>query len=251
MTLRGRFVPEQNLALFLDVDGTLLEIAATPDAVRVPASLRNTLELAAQREQGALALVSGRTLESLDSLFTPVQFPAAGQHGLERRSASGSVWRATVNNNSLRKARLRLQALKAEHPELLLEDKGSALALHYRQAPTLAGQLIEEAMSLQEELAPHLQLKLGKSVIELLPSGFSKRTAIEAFMREAPFAGRVPVFVGDDITDEDGFAAVNDLGGYSVRVGEPSAFTMARNHFSSVSGVIGWLRERNLTPSRS
>jgi trehalose 6-phosphate phosphatase len=250
MTLRGRFVPEQDLALFLDVDGTLLEIAATPDAVRVPASLRNTLELASQREQGALALVSGRTIASLDELFAPSQFPMAGQHGLERRSAAGALWRAPINEKALSRARDHLQTLQVRHAGLLLEDKGCALALHYRQTPALAEQLTEELETLQQELAPHLQLKLGKCVLELMPAGFSKRTAIEAFMREAPFAGRIPVFVGDDITDEDGFAAVNELGGYSIRVGEPTINTAARHFFGSVSGVIAWLRERNLTPPR-
>ncbi len=250
MTLRGRFIPDQELALFLDVDGTLLEIAATPDAVRVPAALRNTLELAAQREQGALALISGRTLTSLDELFAPTAFPAAGQHGLERRNFAGDVWRAPVNQEVLDVARARLQELQAAHSGLLLEDKHSALALHYRHAPALAAMLYDEVSFLQQQLAPHLQLKPGKCVLELLPSGYSKRTAIEAFMREPPFAGRIPVFVGDDVTDEDGFAAVNDLGGYSIRVGESNS-TAARYIFSNVSAVIHWLRERNLTQPRS
>lgn len=250
MTLRGRFIPEQELALFLDVDGTLLEIAATPDAVRVPAALRNTLELASQRERGALALISGRTLASLDELFAPTAFPAAGQHGLERRNFAGEIWRAAVNQDALEVARTRLQELQTLHRGLLLEDKHRALALHYRHAPNLARMLYDEVSLLQQQLAPHLQLKPGKCVLELLPSGYSKRTAIEAFMREAPFSGRIPVFVGDDVTDEDGFAAVNDLGGYSIRVGE-SDNTTARFTFSSVSAVIGWLRERNLTYPRT
>ncbi len=250
MTLRGRFILEQELALFLDVDGTLLEIAATPDSVRVPAALRNTLELAAQREQGALALISGRTLASLDELFAPTAFPAAGQHGLERRNLAGDVWRARVSQEALNVARIRLQELQASHRGLLLEDKHLALALHYRHAPALADMLFDEVSCLQQQLAPHLQLKPGKCVLELLPSGYSKRTAIESFMREAPFAGRVPVFVGDDVTDEDGFAAVNDLSGYSIRVGE-SSNTVARFTFSSVSAVIGWLRERNLRYPRT
>lgn len=250
MTLRGRFIPDQDLALFLDVDGTLLEIAATPDAVRVPAALRNTLELAAQRERGALALISGRSLASLDELFAPTAFPAAGLHGLERRNVAGDVWRAPVNQDVLNVARARLQELQTAHRGLLLEDKHSALALHYRHAPTLANMLYDEVSLLQQQLAPHLQLKPGKCVFELLPSGYSKRTAIEAFMREPPFAGRIPVFVGDDVTDEDGFVAVNDLGGYSIRVGESNT-TAARHTFSNVSAVICWLRERNLTQPRS
>ena len=250
MTLRGRFVPEQELALFLDVDGTLLEIAATPDSVRVPGALRNTLELSAQREQGALALISGRSLASLDELFAPAAFPAAGLHGLERRNYAGEIWRAPVNQAALDIARQRLQELQSQHRGLLLEDKHLALALHYRHALELADFLFDELSSLQQQVAPHLQLKRGKCVLELLPSGYSKRTAIEAFMREDPFAGRIPVFVGDDVTDEDGFAAVNELGGYSIRVGD-SVNTAARFTFANVSAVINWLRERNLTTPRA
>ncbi len=250
MTLRGRFIPEQNLALFLDVDGTLLEIAATPYSVHVPAALRNTLELAAQHQDGALALISGRTIASLDELFAPCRFSVAGQHGLERRNAAGTRWQAPVNTRIMDIARAHLHALQQQHSGLLLEDKGHALALHYRQAPQLAAELLDTVGMLQAELAPHLQLKLGKCVLELMPAGFSKRTAIEAFMHEVPFTGRIPVFVGDDITDEDGFAVVNELGGYSIRVGEPSAHTVARHHFGSVSAVIAWLRERNLKHAR-
>lgn len=249
MTLRGNFIPEQDLALFLDVDGTLLEIAATPEAVRVPAALRNTLDLAATREQGALALISGRSLAALDQLFTPSVFPAAGQHGIERRDAHGRRWQATADDSTLQRAREVLQALVMQHPALLLEDKGSTLALHYRTAPALADRVTAEMTALHRQLAPHLQLKPGKYVLELLPAGHSKRTAIEAFMGETPFAGRTPVFVGDDLTDEDGFAAVNALGGYSIRVGEDGE-TVARYRFGNVAAVIGWLRERNLSARR-
>lgn len=230
--------------MFLDVDGTLLEIAATPDAVQVPAALRNTLENITQHHQGALALISGRSLASLDELFAPSVFPAAGLHGLERRKFSGELWRAEVSQQALEVARTRLVQLQNQYRGLLLEDKHMALALHYRHAPQLADLLHEEVTALQLSLAPHLQLKPGKFVFELLPAGYSKRTAIEAFMQEAPYAGRVPVFVGDDITDEDGFAAVNALGGYSARVGA-SEHTLARFVFNDVAAVIAWLRERD------
>lgn len=251
MTLQGKFIPEQELAVFLDVDGTLLEIAATPDAVQVPAALRSTLEATSLHQQGALALISGRSLASLDELFAPSVFPAAGLHGLERRKFSGDLWRASVSQKALEVARAHLVQLQNTHRGLLLEDKHMALALHYRHAPQLAGLLQQEVTALQLRLAPHLQIKPGKFVFELLPTGYSKRTAIEAFMQEAPFSGRVPVFVGDDVTDEDGFAAVNALGGYSIRVGA-SDLTLARFVFNDVAAVIAWLRELNAaTPMRA
>lgn len=245
MTLRAAFVPERNIALFLDVDGTLLEIAATPDAVKAPAALRNTLQLAAARNGGALALISGRRIAELDTLFAPCVFPAAGQHGLERRDAQGAITRSDIDSALLQPARAALTALQTEHKGLLLEDKGTALAMHYRRAPQCELLVREIMKELADPLVNQFALRSGKCVLELAPEGDSKRTAIEAFMAEPPFAGRTPVFVGDDITDEDGFAAVNALGGYSIRVGQCGA-TAARHRFGSVSAVGAWLRARNL-----
>ena len=246
MTLRAAFIPDRNIALFLDVDGTLLEIAATPDAVKVPAALRNTLQLAAARENGALALISGRCIGELDQLFAPCVFPVAGQHGLERRDAQGRFFRPEVDTKALAAAREVLLPLQAKHAGLLLEDKGTAIAMHFRLAPRFEP-LVRRVMT--ELIAPwtdRFTLREGKCVIELTPRGYSKRTAIEAFMAEAPFAGRAPVFLGDDITDEDGFEAVNAMDGYSVRVGGNPRPTAARYQFGSVTAVIAWLRERNL-----
>jgi trehalose 6-phosphate phosphatase len=247
MTLRGAFVPERNIALFLDVDGTLLEIAATPHAVRVPAALRNTLRLAAGREGGALALISGRGIDELDRLFAPCVFPAAGLNGLERRDAEGRIARPHIDTELLRPIRKALSLFQTQHQGLLLEDKGAALAMHYRLAPQLESTVREVMTKLVETLADRFVLRSGKCVLELTPAGFSKRTAIEAFMIETPFAGRIPVFVGDDVSDEDGFAAVNALGGYSIRVGDGDP-TIARHQFGSVSAVVAWLRERNVNP---
>jgi trehalose 6-phosphate phosphatase len=245
MSLRGSFIPHSNIALFLDVDGTLLEIAATPAAVRVPAALRNTLQLAAKREDGALALISGRTIAELDALFAPHRFPGAGMHGVEMRDSKGEVTHPVIDQRQLDPARDVLEELVTHYKGLLLEDKGTALAVHFRLAP----QHERAVMVVMVELADHLRdkfvLRDGKCVLELTPRGYSKRAAIEAFMREPPFAGRTPVFIGDDVTDEEGFEAVNALGGYSVRVGDLAA-TAARFRFSSVSTVIAWLRERNL-----
>ncbi len=245
MSIRGTFIPEIEIALFLDVDGTLLEIAATPDAVKVPAALRNTLQLASQREGGALALISGRSIQELDRLFAPCVFPAAGQHGLEMRDANGRIARPRIDVALLDDARVNLSRLQESHEGLLLEDKGTALAMHYRLAPHLESSVSVAMAAIAQELKDDFVLRPGKCVLELAPRGYTKRGAIEAFMRQKPFAGRTPVFAGDDITDEDGFEAVNELGGHSIRVGGMEA-TAARHRYSSVSTVAAWLRDRNL-----
>lgn len=250
MLLRGASIHERDVALFLDVDGTLLEIAATPDSVKVPAALRNTLQLAAAREEGALALISGRCIAELDRLFAPYVFPASGQHGLERRDATGRVTRPKIDTTLLGPARQALVDFQRDHPGLLIEDKGTAVALHYRLAQKLEPIVHEKMQALAAPLVGQFSLRYGKCVVELTPSGYSKRAAIEEFMQEEPFTGRVPVFVGDDVTDEEGFEAVNALGGYSVRVGLPSE-TQAKYTFSNVSTVIAWLRQRNLNPPQA
>jgi trehalose 6-phosphate phosphatase len=245
MSARGVFARDQPLALFVDVDGTLLEIAATPDRVRVPASLRNTLQLAHQREQGAFVLMSGRSLEEIDRLFAPCQFPAAAKHGLEVRLPSGEVLTADVDPKLLDPARHWLQMMAAENRGLLLEDKGVALAMHYRLAPGLENEVATAMNELAAELGDAFTVRSGKCFYEIMPSHCSEGSAIQRFMREREFVGRKPVFVADDPTDEPGFEAVNDLGGHSIRVGRPER-TAARYHFSSVSTVVAWLRDRNL-----
>lgn len=246
MSARAAFIRDEPLALFLDVDGTLLEIAATPDRVRVPASLRNTLQLSFEREGGALALLSGRSLDDLDNLFAPCKFPASGKHGLEVRLASGKVIRPQIDPSLLDRARYWLGMLQRENRGLLLEDKGVALAMHYRLAPGLAAEVEIVMNEMLAELGEAFILRPGKCVYELMPRGFDERSAIKLLMAEREFAGRTPVFVGDDPTDEVGFQAVNEMGGHSIRVGKLEE-TAARYRFSSVSTVIAWLRDRNLS----
>jgi trehalose 6-phosphate phosphatase len=245
MTVRGPFVPERNVALFLDVDGTLLEIAATPHAVKVPAALRNTLQLAAAREDGALALISGRPVSELDRLFSPHRFAAAGLHGFERRTADGQMRRHAIDLKGLRGARDLLQSFAADHRGLLLEDKEVSLALHFRMVPRLEAVVADVMQQVAQPLQRDFMIRPGKFVVELAPRGCSKRTAIADFMKEQPFAGRSPVFVGDDLTDEDGFEVVNEMSGFSICVGRRDR-TAARFRFGSVSAVVSWLRERNL-----
>ena len=226
-------------ALFLDVDGTLLEIAATPAAVRVPERAVRILTALKQRLSGAIALVSGRRIDELDRLFAPLQLAAAGVHGAERRDAVGHM-QQSADAQALAPARRLLAEWCAGHPGALLEDKGTALALHYRAAPQLkapARSVVAEALA---KLTPGFHVQEGKKVLEIKTGSASKGHAIEAFMQEAPFSGRVPVFVGDDLTDEDGFAVVNRRGGHSIAVGR-DARTHARFHLAGERDVLDWL----------
>jgi trehalose 6-phosphate phosphatase len=202
------------------VDGTLLEIAPTPDAVRVDDHLRRLLAEVSHALEGAVALVSGRSIAALDRLFAPQRWPAAGLHGLERRDAAGRLHRHAPARQGLDEARLRLLYLAARTPGMLLEDKGIAIAVHYRAAPEIEPALRRALGEVAARLAPEYHLLEGKQVFELRPASATKSDAVQAFMREAPFAGRRPIYVGDDITDLDGFAAAERAGGLSVAVGD-------------------------------
>jgi trehalose 6-phosphate phosphatase len=233
--------PAADWAYFLDVDGTLLEHAETPDAVRVDADMRALLAALQARAGGALALISGRAVADIDALFEPLRLPVAGQHGVERRDAAGQVHHHAFPLEPVRRAAERIGAFAAAHPGLVFEDKGYNLALHYRLAPQLA----EAACALVEgaaaELGEGFELQRGKMVLELKPGGRDKGTAIEEFMAEPPFRGRTPVFVGDDLTDEFGFGVVNRMGGVSVKVGEGRS--AARWRLADAAAVRAWLGE--------
>lgn len=206
--------------LFLDVDGTLLEIAATPDAVSVDDHLLQLLSEVTRALDGAVALVSGRAIAALDRLFGPHRWPAAGLHGLERRDARGRLHRHAPPRHTLDEARLPLLYLAARTPGVLLEDKGAAIAVHYRAAPEVEPTLRRMLGEVAGRLAPEYHVLEGKQVFELKPAVATKADAVRAFLRESPFAGRRPLYVGDDITDLDGFEAVERAGGLSVAVGD-------------------------------
>lgn len=206
--------------LFLDVDGTLLETAVTPDAVNVPPELRVRLAMLSDALQGALALISGRTLASLDGLFAPLTLAAAGSHGLQRRDARGGLHGAAEPDARLAPAREALHTLVQQHPGLLLEDKSRSLALHFRRAPALASLAQAEALRAATTLGdPYIVLE-GDHVYEIKPQQPDKGAAVESFMQEAPFRGRRPVFVGDDHTDRDAMAVVKRFGGLTIAVGD-------------------------------
>ncbi len=226
--------------MFLDVDGTLLEFAHQPDAVQTGTSLPIILDQLVERLGGALALVSGRTVEDLDKIFFPRCFPAAGQHGFERRDASGTLHRADVAH-ALEDIRPQLKTFSDGHMGALLEDKGSALALHYRQAPGLKSEALELVQRLTAD-RDELHYLAGKMVYEIKSRMVNKGVAIACFMEESPFAGRLPIFIGDDVTDEDGFRFVNQEGGLSIRVGDACG-SVAQFGVPNVQSVLGWLHD--------
>jgi trehalose 6-phosphate phosphatase len=229
-------------ALFLDVDGTLLEIAARSDLVRTPRTLPALLgDLGAQRG-GALALISGRPLAELDRLFRPWCGAAAGVHGLERRRFNGTFAGHTdvAAAVALDQIRPRLAAFACARSGLLLEDKHSALALHYRAVPERAAEVRALAETLCRQAGSALRLIAGKMVVEFQSRSANKGAAIAAFLSESPFLGRRPIFLGDDATDEDGFAEIARRGGVAIRVGEP-AKTRASYALPSVAAALAWL----------
>jgi len=233
--LSGRF------AFFLDLDGTLLDITDHPHHVSVDAGLVHLLKTLGRAAGGALALISGRPIADIDRLLPHSAFCVAGQHGAERRDFSGTMHRHDVPGAALDVARRKFSMMAAKHPSLVLEDKGVNLALHFRAAPELRAEIQDAVRGLARELGGEFEVQLGKMVVELRPTGKDKGVAISEFLAEAPFRGRTPVFVGDDLTDEIGFELINRAGGHSVKVGEGES--AARWRLPDSAAVRGWLAD--------
>ena len=241
----SRTVPPElpaNCAYFFDLDGTLAEIKPHPDQVIVPQTILQLLHRLATRNAGALALISGRSMAELDTLTHPFRFPLAGVHGAERRDIKGHTHIVRLPHDVERDISMLLHAALADMPGTTLETKGMAFALHYRQAPPHEAALLALAECVTRSW-PQLALQPGKCVVEIKPKGTNKGEAIAAFMQEVPFVGRLPVFVGDDLTDEAGFGVVNRADGVSVKVG--SGATQAMWRLSGVTDVWRWLEQIN------
>lgn len=224
---------------FLDVDGTLVGFSEHPNYVHIDAALHIILCRLIEATGGAIALISGRPITDIDRLFSPLRLPVAGQHGLERRDSAGNIHTHTTPVARLHDAVERLEKLAAQHPELVFENKGMTLALHYRRAPALA-QVVNLVMrQLLVVLGDGFELLEGKMLLELKPQGKDKGAAIADFMVEPPFRGRIPVFIGDDLTDEYGFALVNNLHGHSIKVG--IGMTTARWRLADAIAVRAWI----------
>lgn len=233
-------IPAPNWALFLDVDGTILHLRDTPDGVEVSEHLLAIVESILQRLSGAVALVSGRSIENLDALFAPYRLPAAGLHGLQRRGADGDL-HEVEEPTALDALRPALLKLASSSTKVILEDKGHALAIHYRLEPERGDEIKRAVEELARPFSSELHVMHGKMVTEIKSGLADKGSAIGAFMAEAPFENRVAVFIGDDTTDEDGFRFVNSINGYSVRVGA-SSDSAARYNLADVDDVIAWLQ---------
>jgi trehalose 6-phosphate phosphatase len=228
-------------AYFFDLDGTLVELVAKPWGVTADGELRTLIASLARETHGAVAVITGRPIADIDRLFPDIRLPVAGQHGVERRTFGGDVRRHSFPVELLDTARRVLHAVQGRHPALLVEDKGLSLALHYRQAPRLASYAHRVMHRLRDGLGDAFCVQTGKRVVELKPAGRDKGVAIREFMDEPPFAGRRPVFIGDDITDEHGFEVVNAYGGLSIKVG--GGTTIARRQLANVRAVRAWLSQ--------
>jgi trehalose 6-phosphate phosphatase len=227
-------------AILLDIDGTLLDLAPTPREVWVPPGLSKTLNRLLVRTSGALALVSGRSLNDIDLIFAPDQFPAVGGHGAEMRVEAESESVATHAQPMDKELKRRLAAIAKLSPGILLEDKGYSLALHYRLAPH-AEKAIYAAVSLIRADLPNAPIEVlpGKCVCEIKHSGFNKASGVRELMTHEPFKGRRPLFVGDDVTDETVFSIMPELGGLAFSVGRRAKGVAG--YFDDPSDVRAWL----------
>jgi trehalose 6-phosphate phosphatase len=235
------FVPLlESCALLLDIDGTLLDLAATPSDVKVPKGLDKTLSELHSRTDGALALVSGRALEDIDRIFAPIRLPVVAGHGAEMRLSVDSEAvdvHAPPMDEDLKR---RFVAIAQLSPGILLEDKGYSVALHYRMAPNFERTIYDAVSAIRAELpeAP-IEVLPGKSVCEIKHSGFTKASGVTELMKHGPFAGRQPIFIGDDVTDESVFAIMPGMNGISFSVSRHARGV--DGYFESPMDVRTWL----------
>lgn len=225
-------------ALYLDFDGTLTDIAPRPDAVTISRELPQLLEALRTQLDGAVAIVTGRRLDEIDTWLAPLRLAGAGLHGAELRRGpdTDSSEHRTPAVPIIAKA---LQQRFGADSRLIVENKGASVALHFRAAPARAAECIEALTELAQ--VQGLDIVLGKMVVEARPPGIDKGVALRALATHPPFSRRRPVFVGDDVTDEAGFAAVHADGGFGVKVGDGA--TAARYRCHGVDGVHAWLEE--------
>lgn len=227
-------------AIFLDFDGTLVDLAARPDLVEVTGETRETLAALHDKSDGAIAIITGRDIATVDAFLAPLKLPVAGVHGLTRRDVNGRFHEPRFDPAPLAALKAELAPLIASEAGLLLEEKQGALVLHYRQRPDLED-VCTAAMEQAILSHPSITTRIGKMVIEAVGYPTDKGRAIESFMGEEPFQSRIPVFAGDDVTDEDGFAVVNRLGGLSVKVG--SGETAASFRIENRDALLAWFNQ--------
>lgn len=237
----GRF------AIFLDFDGTVAELADRPDAVRVDAATLRLLEALAETADHALAVISGRDIDVVDRMLHPLVLPVAGVHGLQRRDAAGRLHSTASEPSELGSVVDAIREAIGGEPGALIETKTGAVALHYRLRPELERRCRDIVESIVRS-RPDLELLRGKMVFEIRLHGSDKGDVIEAFLDEEPFIGRTPIFAGDDVTDEVGFAIVNARGGVSIKVGEST--TLARFRAANRGELHAWLTALTRAPRK-
>jgi trehalose 6-phosphate phosphatase len=226
-------------ALFLDFDGTLVDIAERPDAVVVDPGLPALLTRLREGSGGAVAVVTGRAVATIDTFLPGLDLDICGLHGMERRIDSRLQRLEPPGLPALRTAVSDLTERLSPIPGVLIEDKGESVALHWRLAPEAACRVRETARSVLRKLGPDFRLQDGKAVIEIVPEASGKGRAIEALLALPPYRGRRPLFVGDDVTDENGFRAAEALGGLSIKIGPGE--TVATRRIASPAAFRAWL----------
>lgn len=230
--------PESQWALFLDVDGTLLDLAPDPDSVKIPAGLVDLLAKLSQRLNGALALISGRRVEALDKLFKPLRLPCVGLHGFEWRNSAGRESRLSIDDSALQIMRTAAARLSDKFPGVLMEDKGLSIAFHFRNDRQHAAALRKEIDAIARNTCFFVQD--GIDVYEICPFGADKGDGLSRLMRDRAFRYRLPIFIGDDITDEKALAAAQKFTGMGIQVGS-IASTHSRFLLSNPGAVLQWL----------
>ena len=228
----------QPIALFLDVDGTLLEFCNNPDDVYPGVELNLILKSLSSLLKGALALVTGRRVLEIDRIFHPLQLPVGGQHGLEHRDAEGN-FKLVKSLKFPENIRSQIQCFGEIYPECAIEDKSLTMAIHYRRAPKLEEKVLKFVNKLIEG-EKHFHAISGNMVIEIKPLGVDKGHSIALFMENEPFLDKLPIFIGDDVTDEDGFKYINANNGISIKVGTRTS-SLARYNLNNVNAVHDWL----------
>jgi len=244
-------IPDGIFALFLDIDGTLAPIAESPAMAAIPHETIDVLQQLYHRMDGAVAFISGRNVEDIDRMLKPHIFPAAGQHGLEIRIQQPPSQLCADEHKLMKKLSDEVAAFNATYPELLFESKGLSIAVHYRNLPQLENIVNECLEKLAERYAPDVLFQTGKMVSEIRLRVTDKGQAIQQILQSPPFKGRLPVFAGDDTTDEDGFKAINALKGISIKVGEGKTNAAYRVH--NPGQIHDWLKDilAHLTPPQS
>ena len=228
------------VAIFLDLDGTVLDLKPRPDEVALPPDTRDAIAVLADRLGGAIAVITGRELGDVDRIVAPLRLPVAALHGARLRRYGGG---RPVSGGEAPPARLTaaLTAFVDQRPGLALEDKGASVAVHFRATPERESEVNEHVGGLVEKFAPDHELQPGKMVMEVRPKGVDKGGALKMLMEQPPFAGRIPIVCGDDLTDEFAFEAAIALGGSAVLVGEAGRPSAATYSVSGPAALRDWL----------